>query len=75
MTVWHKGPPPSLGWWPASDRRNAFVLRWWNGKNWSTAVGAWRTAEAAGKAATTPTRGGEIEWRDRPDNWPERSKT
>lgn len=75
MTVWHKGPPPSLGWWPASDRRNAFALRWWNGKNWSIGVADWRNAREAGKCADAPARGGEIEWRDRPDDWPEHSKT
>ncbi len=75
MTIWHKGPPPSLGWWPASDRRTLHVLRWWNGENWSAACDVCRSPQAALMKANTPASGGEIEWRGRPDDWPEHSKT
>ena len=36
--IWHSGPPPSVGWWPASKRGDPTVLRWWNGSNWSLPV-------------------------------------
>lgn len=32
--VWRSGPPPSVGWWPASKRGDPTVLRWWGGSNW-----------------------------------------
>jgi hypothetical protein len=34
MTTWHKGPPPSIGWWPASSVRDPSCLRWWGGEHW-----------------------------------------
>lgn len=37
--VWHSGPPPSIGWWPASCQKDSTILRWWNGKYWSEGVG------------------------------------
>lgn len=33
---WLSGPPPSVGWWNASDSQAHFVWRWWNGHCWST---------------------------------------
>ncbi len=33
--VWHKGPPPHVGWWNASVGRRLHVWRWWDGKRWS----------------------------------------
>ena len=36
--LWHEGPPPEIGWWPASIGRNAECLRWWNGEFWSDYV-------------------------------------
>lgn len=73
---WHKGPPPSVGWWPASMSRRDGVFRWWNGERWSVDVRSSDTAEQAGCCAALPALfGREIEWTDRPDDWPERSKT
>ena len=72
---WYKGPPPSEGWWPASDRRDPGVLRWWNGSRWGRGVHVTRTAKEAGRAAHEPAWGGNIEWRHRPADWPEHSKT
>lgn len=34
-TVWHSGPPPAIGWWPASINRNFGPIRWWDGVSWS----------------------------------------
>lgn len=36
--VWHKGPPPHVGWWNASIAGDLWVWRWWNGKHWSDAA-------------------------------------
>ena len=74
--VWHSGPPPSLGWWPASTDENRDVYRWWNGKYWSRFVGRDAPMAAVGRAASNPAYGfGGIRWTDRPASWPERSKT
>jgi hypothetical protein len=75
MTTWHKGPPPSIGWWPASRRRNPELLRWWNGEWWSCAAHITWTAEDAEGAAELGTTMSDIEWTDRPASWPERSRT
>jgi hypothetical protein len=74
---WHSGPPPSVGWWPASHDRNSDRLRWWNGKNWSTVVYASASADEAANIARLPARMSlrHIEWCDRPADWPERSRT
>ena len=34
---WHSGPPPSVGWWPASIDENPKTIRWWDGM-WSVAA-------------------------------------
>jgi hypothetical protein len=72
---WHKGPPPSVGWWPASISRDGSMLRWWNGEIWSIAVAAHRSSEYAAKIASMPEPYYDIEWKDRPKSWPERSRT
>ena len=71
---WHSGPPPSVGWWPASMFRDADWMRWWNGRSWS--YSAHRTWSA--KMAADAARIGnvvDVEWTDRPASWPERSRT
>ncbi len=78
MTTWRKGPPPSIGWWPASFHRNSKIFRWWDGTRWSyparAYMPAFRAAEvAAGKEPKSYQN--EIEWTDRPAWWPERSRT
>ena len=77
MINWRKGPPPSLGWWPASNNRDAAVYRWWDGKRWSLSCFDVYTAEYAGYIAKTKVSnsGHLIEWTDRPEWWPESSKT
>lgn len=32
---WRKGPPPEIGWWPASVTQDPESIRWWNGAAWS----------------------------------------
>ena len=36
--IWHKGPPPFIGWWNASSAQDPSIWRWWNGKIWSWGV-------------------------------------
>jgi len=76
MTTWHKGPPPSIGWWPASYRRNPDMLRWWDGSAWSQPALRGDSAKTAATSAEKKSRHqNEIEWKDRPASWPERSRT
>jgi hypothetical protein len=76
MTQWHKGPPPSIGWWPASVQKDADSLRWWDGQRWSASAGraspVWNVHIAANTPCLTPA---SIEWTERPEWWPARSKT
>lgn len=75
--TWHSGPPPSLGWWPASNSRSPATFRWWDGRRWSMVVYRHASAETAAHAAQTKNeiRVGEIKWRHRPADWPARSHT
>ena len=76
MTKWHKGPPPSIGWWPASVIRNTNALRWWNGERWSNACVRDEPIKSVAKnAARKAEYQHDIEWTDRPASWPERSRT
>ena len=41
--IWHKSPPPHVGWWNATDagspsRKHFIYWRWWDGKTWSRAA-------------------------------------
>jgi hypothetical protein len=77
MTTWHKGPPPSCGWWPTKGRYG-YRLRWWNGRLWSRGatrldgrlIAAWLAARPDSDWMQP-----HIEWTERPDWWPERSRT
>ena len=75
--VWKSGPPPSVGWWPASCFNDVSVIRWWNGRYWSADayrhMSAYVAAERAEIRSVSPNN--EIEWRDRPKSWLARSKT
>lgn len=73
---WHKGPPPSIGWWPASITRNVDFYRWWDGSRWSCVCVEGASAREVLATARTPTsQGWDVEWTDRPATWPARSKT
>lgn len=41
---WRSGPPPAIGWWPASKIEDFTRLRWWDGVGWSQAVHASQAA-------------------------------
>jgi hypothetical protein len=76
MNKWHKGPPPSIGWWPASNCRNEHILRWWDGANWSDAtVGSMNSTQAGKAARNSEWAQSRMEWTDRPESWPARSRT
>lgn len=68
--VWHKGPPPSEGWWPASSSAELCIwdLRFWNGEFWSLAAAPWDTSDDADEAKrmrnAVPREFG-IAWADR----------
>jgi hypothetical protein len=76
MMKWHKGPPPSIGWWPASFDRNELVYRWWNGSCWSVPALKGDSAQTVARCANIPAQESDmIEWTDRPKSWPKRSRT
>jgi Protein of unknown function (DUF2510) len=76
MTTWHKGPPPSIGWWPASKAGNPKCLRWWNGAAWSLdCYSDMRTETAERRAGFKALVQDNIKWTKRPASWPERSRT
>lgn len=77
MSKWRKGPPPSIGWWPASLVRDSDSLRWWNGAAWSEQAYRGDSPKKAAMLAKWQIswRQEEIEWTDRPADWPERSRT
>lgn len=76
---WHKGPPPSLGWWPASINECFGIYRWWNGMYWSWAATSQASSIDAGKIAlfkeVISDIGGVVKWKHRPKSWPKRSMT
>jgi hypothetical protein len=76
MTKWHKGPPPSVGWWPASCIRIPGKVRWWNGEWWSAPCYPTDTAEDAAEFAMMRSKlSDRVEWTKRPKSWPDRSRT
>ena len=84
MSKWHKGPPPSLGWWPTrtlvSDRmviqRDGVEIRWYEADAWSIPIGR---KDFANCDSFARVKTGQpflaVEWRNRPASWPKRSRT
>jgi len=74
---WFSGPPPSVGWWPASGSGWDEPIRWWDGLNWSRAALPEFSAKKAAARARRPSpfANDKIQWQHRPESWPERSKT
>ena len=65
-TVWHKGAPPSIGWWPASWTQKHELLRYWNGEVWSLGVKPWEGAALAGENAEISCEmQSQVEWTER----------
>lgn len=67
MTKWHKGPPPSIGWWPAGITKQIDLLRWWNGEYWSVPVWCRSDERDAGRSAAYYADSGQdkIRWTER----------
>ena len=64
--TWKSGPPPSVGWWPASWNCTLGAIRWWNGEWWSVAANPTTVAKIAGRIALAKAEDqDEIEWTDR----------
>lgn len=68
---WKSGPPPSVGWWPASVSNDPQCLRYWDGKAWSDAAfPTMRKTNPAVKAIRKDLRLRDIRWA--PKWWPEK---
>jgi len=65
-TVWHSGPPPEIGWWPASLFEDQSTIRWWDGARWSQSANPAYTAELAAEMAKFECRWPEeVKWTKR----------
>ena len=64
---WRKGPPPAIGWWPASTVGDHEAIRWWDGHKWSKPAYPWDDLEYVGQMANTQSTGNlkTIQWTDR----------
>lgn len=72
--VWHKGPPPHIGWWNASLGRGSQAWRWWDGKKWSIPANPSMSPQTAVKRAKYKSHDEvqrSIEWTD---YWPENAR-
>lgn len=69
--IWHKGPPPHVGWWNASPRQDPDDWRWWNGVFWSVAAYTNDSGRSAAHFARGQTGCEHIEWSD---YWPENAR-
>lgn len=63
--TWRSGPPPEVGWWPASTSQNPELLRWWNGKFWSDYAVDGDVSRFAAICAKEPAYSDGIKWTDR----------
>lgn len=63
--IWHKGPPPHVGWWNASKTADVSCWRWWNGMNWSQpAYRSFSKKDVASAAKEVSSRQNVIFWTD-----------
>lgn len=72
--VWHKGPPPHVGWWNASTINDPNCWRWWDGKRWSISVSDLTSLGFAALYAKEPATQDiqeMIEWND---YWPKNAR-
>lgn len=60
--VWHKGPPPHVGWWNASATKAHDAWRWWDGKQWSIFAYSQELSGTAALSASQPSPESGIEW-------------
>lgn len=51
---WFSGPPPEVGWWPASVGSDTDSLRYWDGRCWSFSASSSEGAMVAVQYAKSP---------------------
>lgn len=61
---WHKGPPPHVGWWQASNFEYSGAWRWWDGEAWSCAVNYKATRAHVVRNANVRSDATDIKWTD-----------
>lgn len=67
--VWHKGPPPHIGWWNVSNGHTETLWRWWDGEYWSIVVReSDRLSTVAHCGSIANQLPGDLMWSD---YWPE----
>lgn len=69
LNGWHVGPPPSIGWWPASIYGEIGVLRFWDGQFWSWPVDKTCDMIEVATMAERPSSNPNILWTQRPADW------
>lgn len=80
--VWHKGPPPHIGWWETSaslagqsgtsTARLTGAWRWWDGSCWSLYCMPDEHPGGVARRAKLPSgASGRMEWTD---YWPENAR-
>lgn len=62
--VWHKGPPPHIGWWNASAFEFEHIWRWWDGQAWSRNVNPSQPLSFAVSQASVHSAATEVKWND-----------
>jgi hypothetical protein len=64
---WRSGPPPEIGWWPASMTCDPDCIRFWNGWRWSLFCTSADDISEARRSARkrAPYHNDEIRWTDR----------
>lgn len=62
---WFSGPPPAVGWWPASTQGFLDFYRWWDGRIWSQPAHRSKNKNIARSAASRYdiANDGFIKWR------------
>lgn len=66
---WYEGPPPEIGWWPASCLGYVDSIRWWDGACWSIAADMLQTSDYAANMAAIKDEYTQTEIRWTPRWW------
>jgi hypothetical protein len=77
MNGWHRGPPPSVGWWPTKHGQYVGMdgIRWWDGEQWSFAPTHDDPDNTIDWCAQQRSAQQDWFWSARPASWPKRSFT
>lgn len=60
---WFSGPPPAVGWWPASAFFDVDLYRWWDGQKWSIAATRLKNHHFAASISRHAAVLDDIRWR------------